>query len=181
RIMHWVNALCVVVVLMSGLQIFNAHPRLYWGQYGANFDKALITLEPARPGEHAFPGWATVPGWYDLAAGRRWHFLFAWVLVVNSAAYLAISLARGHVRRDLLPKRGELVLHHLWSDIRDHARLRFARGEAAERYNTLQKLTYLAVIFILGPLMLGTGLTMSPGIDAACPWLVDLFGGRQSA
>src|SRR5215813_747064 len=90
RVLHWLNALCVFLVLMSGLQIFNAHPRLYWGQYGANADKAFIHIQ-AAPGQKAFPGWATIPGWQDLAAGRRWHFFFAWLLVFNSALYLLIS------------------------------------------------------------------------------------------
>jgi thiosulfate reductase cytochrome b subunit len=179
RILHWVNALCVFIVLMSGLQIFNAHPRLYWGAYGANYDAALLQLAP--PGERAFPGWATIPSWYDLAEGRRWHFFFAWLLVINSLIYLALSVRSGHFRRDLLPTRGELSPAHIVRSIREHTRLRFPRGEAARHYSILQKLTYLVVIFVLAPLVLATGLSLSPGIDAACPWLVQLWGGRQSA
>jgi thiosulfate reductase cytochrome b subunit len=179
RVLHWVNALCVFVVLMSGLQIFNAHPRLYWGAAGANFDPALLQL--GSPGEQVFPGWATIPSWYDLAAGRRWHFFFAWLLVINSLLYVAVSLAGRHVQRDLLPSRAELSWRHIAASIRDHARLRFPRGQQARHYNILQKLAYLSVIFLLAPLVLATGLTLSPGIDAAAPWLVDLWGGRQSA
>ena len=75
RILHWLNALCVLVVLMSGLQIFNAHPRLYWGAYGANTDAAFIQIGSQHaPGEKAFPQWATIPSWQDLAGGRRWHW-----------------------------------------------------------------------------------------------------------
>src|SRR5205823_13878972 len=79
------------------------------------------------------------------------------------------------------PSARELRPASLWHDIKDHARLRFPTGEAARRYNILQKLSYIGVIFLLLPMMVLTGLTMSPGIDAAWPWLLDLFGGRQSA
>jgi Ni/Fe-hydrogenase b-type cytochrome subunit len=176
RIWHWINALTVFVMLMSGLMILNAHPRLYWGQYGANFDHAWLQL-----GHRPFPGWATIPSTYNLAAARRWHLAFAWVLVGGLAIFLLVSLWNRHVQRDLKPTKAELAPHHVWRDIREHARLNFPRGEAALRYNTLQKLSYVAVIFVLLPLMFLTGLTMSPGMDAAWPWLVVLFGGRQSA
>jgi thiosulfate reductase cytochrome b subunit len=175
RLLHWGNALCVFVVLMSGLQIFNADPRLYWGQYGATPDHALISLAPG------FPGWATIPSWRDLATGRRWHFFFAWLLVVNAATYLVVSLSTKHLVRDLLPRRTELTPSHIAQDIWNHLRLRFPKGPAARHYNVLQKLAYVGVIFGLGPLLLATGLAMSPGIDAACPWLPTLFAGRQSA
>jgi thiosulfate reductase cytochrome b subunit len=182
RILHWLNAVCVFVVLMSGLQIFNAHPRLYWGEYGANTDTAFIQIgSHTAPGEKAFAQWATIPSWQDLAGGRRWHFFFAWVLVFNSALYLLVSFANGHVRRELVPTRAELTPRHLARELWNHLRLRFPFAEAAGHYNSLQKLAYLAVIFVLAPMMLVTGLTMSPGIDAAAPWLLDLLGGRQSA
>lgn len=182
RVLHWVNALCVVILLMSGLQIFNAHPRLYWGQYGANSDQAFIRLdEPRASGDRGIPHWATIPSWQDLAAGRRWHFFFAWLLVINSAVFLLVSSVSGHVKRELVPSRAELSPRHLGRDLLNHLRLRFPVGDAAKHYNSLQKLAYLGVIFVLAPLMLGTGLTMSPGMDAAFPWLLDLFGGRQSA
>ncbi len=176
RIWHWINALTVIVMLMSGLMILNAHPRLYWGAYGANFDHAWLNLGP-RP----FPGWATIPSTYNLAAGRRWHLAFAWILVGGLIIFLVVSLWNRHVQRDLAPKDGQLKPSHIWHDIKAHARLRFPTGDAALRYNILQKISYLAVIFGLIPLMILTGLTMSPAMDAAWPWLVDLFGGRQSA
>lgn len=211
RVMHWINAACVFLVLMSGLQIFNAHPRLYWGQYGANTDRPFLKIDSEEEAhgdnvvgflqvgraqlkttgvlgvsgtakfERAFPAWATIPSWQDLAAGRRWHFFFAWILVFNSLAYLIVSAARRHLWRDLLPRRFELTPRHIGRDLWDHLRLRFPTGEAAKQYNVLQKLAYLTVMFVFAPLMLGTGLTMSPGADSAVPWLLDLFGGRQSA
>jgi len=162
RITHWLNVLCFSLLLMSGLQIFNAHPRLYWGAYGADTDQAFIALG-------------------DLAAGRQWHFFFAWLFVLNGLVYLGHALLRSHLVRDLLPSRDQLSPRHVWHEIVDHARLRFAKGEAARRYNALQKMSYLLVALVLLPLMVVTGLTMSPGIDAAFPWLPELFGGRQSA
>lgn len=209
RLLHWINALCVFVVLMSGLQIFNAHPNLYWGKSGADPEQAAFEItskaspqgDPVgllRIGKHqinstgvlgvshdgseqAFPGWATIPGERFLAAGRRWHFFFAWLLVINSTVYVAVSLARGHLKRDLLPTRSQLSPSHLIRELWNHLQLKFPSGEAAKHYNALQKLTYLGVLFILAPTILATGLTMSPGMDAGFPWLLDLFGGRQSA
>ena len=176
RIWHWVNAITVIVMIMSGLMILNAHPRLYWGQYGANFDHAWIDFGP-RP----FPGWATIPSSYNLAAARIWHLAFAWVLVIGLLAFLLTSLWNRHVQRDLTPTSSELAPQHVWHDIKAHARLNFPGGEAALRYNVLQKISYVAVIFLFLPLMILTGLAMSPAMDAAWPWLLDLFGGRQSA
>jgi Ni/Fe-hydrogenase b-type cytochrome subunit len=176
RIWHWVNAITIFVMIMSGLMILNAHPRLYWGQFGANFDHAWISF-----GNRPFPSWATIPSSYNLAAARIWHFAFAWVLVIGLIAFLLTSLWNRHVQRDLAPRRGELAPKHVWQDIKDHARLNFPKGEAALRYNVLQKISYLAVIFVFIPLMILTGLAMSPSMDAAWPWLLDLFGGRQSA
>ena len=208
RLWHWLNALTVFVMLMSGLMIFNAHPRLYWGHYGANADPAWLeigsdassgylrvgALQVTTTGllgrwtdsegqvkRRAFPGWATIPSRYDLAGARQWHFAFAWLLVVPGLLYWLWAFAARHVQRDLAPTREELGPRHVWRDISNHARLRFARGEEARRYNILQKTSYLGVIFLLLPLAVLTGLAMSPALDAAWPWLVDLFGGRQSA
>jgi len=208
RLWHWVNAVTVFVMLMSGLMIFNAHPRLYWGQYGANFDRPWLMIGAAGDRgflsigdltvtttgvlgrwtdsmgniqKRAFPGWATIPSTYSLSAARRWHLAFAWVLAIGVVGYWLASLINRHIRKDLLPRRGELSPTHIWHDIREHARLRFPTGEAALRYNILQKLAYLGVLFVLLPLIVLTGLTMSPAMDAAWPWLLDLFGGRQSA
>jgi thiosulfate reductase cytochrome b subunit len=210
RITHWLNVVLIVVLLMSGLQIFNAHPALYWGArstfaepwvamkkeeiggeprgittVGAlRFDTTGVLGWSGEPGareQRGFPAWATIPSWRDLASGRRWHFFFAWLFVANGFVYLAWSLLGGHLRRDLWPTRAQLSPRHIVHEIATHARLRFPKGEDARRYNVLQKLTYLAVILVLLPAMLLTGLCMSPGFNAAAPWLVDLFGGRQSA
>jgi len=206
RLTHWINVLALLVLLTSGLQIFNAHPALYWG-YTSTFARpwaAMVAMEqggqpvgitkigPAMfettgvfgfSGEQVrgFPAWTTLPTYRSLADGRRWHFFFAWVFVLNGLVYLSANVASGHVRRDLALDRDQLKPRHLLAEIADHARLRFPKGEAARRYNALQKLTYLAVIFVLLPMMVLTGLSMSPGMNAAWPWLPELFGGRQSA
>src|SRR5206468_6575487 len=147
RLWHWVNALTVFVMLMSGLMIFNAHPHLYWGQYGANFDHPWLSFR-GRP----VPGWATIPSTYNLAAARRWHLAFAWVLSSGLILFLITSLMNRHAQRDLAPSREQLSPSHIWHDIRDHARLRFPTGEAALKYNILQKFSYVAVIFVMLPL-----------------------------
>ncbi|WP_257539995.1 cytochrome b/b6 domain-containing protein [Sphingobium sp. CFD-1] len=174
RLWHWANVLLLYTLFTSGLGIFNAHPRLYWGQYGANFDHAWLELD-------RFPGWITLPALYNLAISRHWHLTAAPILIVSLLAYMLWSLGNGHIGKDLLFRRGELAPAHLWRDVKDHVRLRFPRGEAALHYNVLQKASYMAVIFLLLPLVILTGLTMSPGMNAAWPWLIDLFGGRQSA
>jgi thiosulfate reductase cytochrome b subunit len=127
------------------------------------------------------PGWATIPSTYNLAAARRWHLAFAWLLSTGLVAFLVTSLVNRHAQRDLAPTPEQIRPSHIWHDIREHARLRFPTGEAALKYNILQKLSYVGVIFVLLPLMLLTGLAMSPAMDAAWPWLLDLLGGRQSA
>jgi len=213
RITHWINALCVTVLLMSGLQIFIAHPALYWGQFGADADRpaleigaqtvkdgghqgyvrigsasidttGVLGLVPGANGElteRAFPRWATLPGWRSLTLGRRWHFFFAWLFVANLAAYYVFGLINDHLRRDLAPTRAQLRPRAVLADIADHLRLKFPKGKAALQYHPLQKFAYLGVVAVLLPTMILTGLTMSPGMDAILPWLVDLFGGRQSA
>jgi Ni/Fe-hydrogenase b-type cytochrome subunit len=171
RLWHWVNVVAIFVMLMSGLMIFNAHPMLYWGHYGANLDTPWLTLP-------RFPGWATIPSGYNLALGRHWHFAFAWIFAFGFFFYLLWSLFNGHWKKDVALSRAEVAPSHLWEDIKKHARFDFHEEEA--RYNPLQKITYSAVLFGLIPLLILTGLTMSPGMNAVIP-LVDLFGGRQSA
>ncbi len=172
RLWHWVNALTIFIMLMSGLMISNAHPYLYWGQYGANFDKAWLTLP-------RWPGWMTIPSSYNLSIARHWHLAFAWVLALGFTLFLVRALWNGHLRRDMALSRAELAPSHLWADIKKHARLDFHSADA--RYNPLQKITYSLVLFVLLPGAIFTGLCLSPGFGAVAPWLVDLFGGRASA
>ena len=180
RLWHWTNVVTVTVMLMSGLMIFNAHPRLYWGKFGANPDHPWLNLSKVNHGL-PFPSWITIPSNYSLADARLWHFAFGWLLMAAIVGYLVWSLVSGHIKRDLAPRKAELAPAHLWQDIVEHAKLRFPTGIAALQYNILQKLAYGSVLFVLLPGIILTGLTMSPGMNAAWPWLLDLFGGRQSA
>ncbi|MGZ5927324.1 MAG: cytochrome b/b6 domain-containing protein [Rhizomicrobium sp.] len=210
RAAHWINALCLAILLMSGLNIFNAHPALYWGSsssfdhpalmLGAYADEFGMTTQGVTAiGNHqfdttgvlgasridgqlvarGFPSWATLPGPNWLAMARQWHFAFAWLLVFNAALFVAYGLWSRHFVRDLAPTRRDIA--HLPREIADHARLKFPHDEKAKRYNALQKLAYCFVIFVLGPLIVMTGLAMSPTMDSAFPVLPWLFGGRQSA
>ena len=174
RLWHWLNAVAVFVLIGSGLGISNAHPRLYWGRYGANFDPAWAELP-------RFPAWITIPASYNLAISRRWHLFFALVLAFGLLAYMIASLVNRHFRRDLALTRADVSPHHLAEDVRDHLAFRFHDADDPGRYNSLQKWSYLLVVLLLLPVMIGTGLALSPGMDAAWPWLLDLFGGRQSA
>jgi thiosulfate reductase cytochrome b subunit len=208
RVMHWINVVCMTILLMSGLQIFNAHPALYWGRdseftrpwlsmnvrqregrptgvttvAGRSYDtdgvlgRSQVNGQPAARG---FPAWATIPGPQWLAMGRRWHFFFAWIFVANGAAYLLYTIFSGHLRRDLLPTGWEL--RHIGSSLRDHFLLRHPTGEAARRYNVLQNIAYLLVVFVLVPLLVIAGMGMSPTLNSVFPGWVDWLGGRQSA
>ncbi len=205
RITHWINVLCILVLVMSGLQIFNATPALYLGQ-ASDFDNPVLKLSarntPSGPvGEtkilgvtfnttgllglstnndrvqaRGFPSWLTLPSYQDLATGRRWHFFFAWLFVINGVVYVIASLLSRHLWRDLVPSWGEI--RGIGRSIMDHIRLRFDHGRS---YNVLQKLTYLLMIVVVLPLIVLAGMTMSPGLDTAFPWLVDVFAGRQTA
>jgi len=209
RIMHWINAICLLVLLGSGLQIFNAHPALYWGQK-STFDKPWLAMGARRDAHgqwrgvttigsrtfdttgvfgisdmggrqmmRGFPAWMTIPGPQWLSMGRRWHFFFAWLFVINGLSFAAYALIGRHFRRDLVPTKTDW--RGIGRSIVDHALLRHPKGEAAARYNVLQKLAYLIVIFGFGPLIVLMGLAMSPRMDSVLGWLVDLVGGRQSA
>ena len=209
RLTHWINALAIFLLIGTGLNIFNAHPQLYWGRFGSELDHAFLSIHTiAGPGgttrgetvigplhldttgvlgwskvhgqwqQRAWPAWITVPSFTDLADARHWHFFLAWVLSLNGLAYLVWSLAVRHVQRDIWPTLGDLraIPRSVW----EHVRLKHPTGDAAKRYNVLQRLAYLGLILMVAG-MIATGLTMSPGFDAFAPWLLELFGGRQSA
>ncbi|QDX26931.1 DUF4405 domain-containing protein [Sphingomonas suaedae] len=173
RLWHWVNAVTVIVLLMSGLTISNAHPHLYWGAFGANNDHAWLHLPH-------FPGWSTIPSAYNLALGRNWHLFFAWIFAFGLLGHMIAGLVNRHIQRDLTLTRSEVAPRHLWQEVKDHARLRFPTGKAALSYNVIQKMTYIAVLFVLFPLMIVSGLSMSPGFNAVMHWPMDLVGGRAS-
>jgi thiosulfate reductase cytochrome b subunit len=205
RIGHWINAVSLFILIMSGLQIFNAHPALYWGNR-SDRNEAMLLIRPLRSdsgdiigittvlghsfdttgvlgySDHtvrAFPAWATIPGPRWLAMGRQWHLFFAWIFVLTGLLYVTYAAFSRHLSRHLLPTRWDM--RGIGRALKDHLLLRHDVGEAAAGYNVLQKLAYVAVLFVLAPLIVLTGLSMSPMIDAAFPWLLHLFGGRQSA
>lgn len=173
RVWHWINAVAIFVMLMSGFMISNAHPHLYWGQYGANLDRSWF--DPPH-----FPGWATIPSSYNLALARHWHLAFAWVFAFGLLAHMIVSLLNRHAR-DLVLRAKELAPAQLWIEIKHHAQLKFPTGAAALDYNTLQKLTYIAVLGVLLPLLILTGMCLSPGLSPLTGWAIDLFGGRSTA
>jgi thiosulfate reductase cytochrome b subunit len=207
RLMHWINVVCLTILLGSGLNIFNAHPALYWGDHSStrpwlsmrgentaagpvgrtrigstDFDTTGVlgvsTID-GRPTARAFPSWATIPGPQWLAMARHWHLFFAWLFVINGIAYILWTIFSRHLVRDLVPTRVEL--RNIGRSIVDHLKLRHPTGAAATRYNVLQSLTYLIVIFGLLPLVVIAGIAMSPRLDAVFTGWVDLLGGRQSA
>jgi len=208
RVMHWVNVVCLTILLMSGLNIFNAHPALYWGRDSTfahpwigfmakntphgpvgitrigstEFDTTGVlglSNVDGRPTARAFPSWATIPGPQWLAMARHWHLFIAWIFVINGACYLLWTIFSRHLVRDLVPTRDEL--RNIGRSFVDHLKFKHPTGEAAKRYNVLQSLTYLIVIFGLLPLVVLAGLAMSPRIDTVFTGWVELLGGRQSA
>ncbi len=202
RITHGIWAVCLFFLLLTGLQIFNAFPSLHIGkEAGITYDNAILAIGAVQDGDtlrgvtrigawevdttgllgvsngdvRAFPGWATIPSNQSLATGRVIHFFFAWVLVITLAVWAVASAINGHAR-ELIPTGKDL--RNLPRDVADHARLRLHHGR---RYSVLQKLAYASVLFVALPLMILTGLTMSPSFNATAPWLLDVFGGRQTA
>ncbi|WP_305095695.1 cytochrome b/b6 domain-containing protein [Croceibacterium aestuarii] len=172
RLWHWVNLLALAILFMSGLNISNAHPRLYWGDWG--FESSEAWLHVMR-----FPGWATIPGHYSLAGARDWHLLFAWVFALALLLFMIASLLNRHFMRDLVTTRKEWRWSAIRADIVSHLKFDFSRGEG--KYNFLQKLAYAIVVFILLPTMILTGMSISPGLEPLTDPLLALVGGRQSA
>lgn len=206
RLTHRTNALALLILFMSGLQIFNAFPNLHWGSkaeseeaffsiYAANDDGEIrgytqlfgwrvdttgflgVQKTDMGPFPRAFPSWLTIPGYFWLAGGRRWHLFFAWLFVLNGLLYIFYNLATGHLRKFLLApgdvkKLLPMVLYHL--------RLRSKSPQEGE-YNPLQKMAYTGVFFILTPIIILSGMAMSPQLNVAFHWLPAMFGGRQSA
>ena len=211
RIMHWINVVALTVLLMSGLNIFNAHPTLNWGKssydgtpgvleitaiegpggaaigvarvFGHQFvTTGVLGVSRDRGGEltvRAFPWWLTIPDNQWLAMARRWHLFFTWIFVINGLCYVAYSALSRHLARDLAPTAADLG--SIGQSIVDHLKFKHPTGEAAKRYNVLQKLSYLVVIFVLLPLIIVAGMAMSPWLNSLWPGWVDLLGGRQSA
>jgi thiosulfate reductase cytochrome b subunit len=211
RLLHWINVVSLTVLLMSGLMIFNAHPSLDWGKSSYTGNPSLLSIGARDDGTGrlqgvttvlghefnttgllgvstgangaqdniAFPPWMTIPSSYSLADGRQWHFFFAWLLVINGLLYVAYALLSRHLSRDLIPGRSDWG--SIGRSIIDHLKFKHPQGEEAKRYNVLQKLAYLSVIFVLLPLIILMGWAMSPFLNSIFPGWIDFFGGRQAA
>ncbi|NCP18824.1 MAG: hypothetical protein GW855_06665 [Erythrobacter sp.] len=172
RIWHWVNLIAIVVLFMSGLNISNAHPYLYWGEWGFSPDQAWLAVP-------RFPGWMTIPDYYSLAKARDWHLLMTFPLAFGLLGMWIAMLVNGHFRRDLTTTKCEWSWPAIRHEIAAHARFDFSQHGG--KYNFLQKLSYGGVLGILLPGMILTGLAISPGMEPTLWWLVDILGGRQSA
>ena len=177
---HWITTLSFLALLVSGVEILISHPRFYWGETGNVLTPPLFQLPiPASR--------ATVPTGYGYVLpdqngwSRYLHFQSAWVAVLTGLLYVIFGLLKGHFRRNLLPTRADLSRRGLSMVIAQHLRFRPAHEEEAWSYNVLQRLTYLLVIFVLFPLVIWTGLAMSPAIASAIPAVVTVLGGQQSA
>jgi thiosulfate reductase cytochrome b subunit len=180
RVTHWITTLCFLALLVSGTEILISHPRLYWGETGNALTAPLITL-PIPASRSSVPtGYGYVlpdqNGW-----SRSLHFQAAWLVVSNGLLYVLFGLFRGHFRRNLFPARAELSWQEFSKVIAEHLSFRLASEADAWSYNLLQRLAYLFVIFILFPLVIWTGLAMSPAITSAFPASVTVLGGQQSA
>jgi thiosulfate reductase cytochrome b subunit len=180
RVTHWITALCFIALLVSGLEIVVSHPRFYWGETGNVLMQPLFKI-PIPSSRNTVPtGYGYVMpdqnGW-----SRYLHFQAAWLLVLTGLLYVISIFLTGYLRNGLLPGKADLSWRVLSTEIANH--LRFKRPGAAEAwsYNVLQRLSYLLVIFALFPLIIWTGLAMSPGFVSAFPATVTLLGGQQSA
>jgi thiosulfate reductase cytochrome b subunit len=196
RVSHWIGTASVLVLAVTGVLILMVHPRLYWGEAGNDLTPAFLELPISRNHQHG--GWEAPRPFFARAGapvsasrtfdifnqngwGRSLHFLAAWVLVVPGAIYLLTGLLGGHFRSRVWPAASELAPRAVWRHVVDHLRLRIPPATGGPRYNVLQKIAYSSVLFAAAPLMVLTGLAMSPAIGAALPWLPRLFGGYQSA
>ncbi|WP_345270193.1 cytochrome b/b6 domain-containing protein [Nibrella viscosa] len=196
KILHWVVTGSFLALAFSGVVILMCHPRLYWGEVGNDLTPALFELPISRNYQHG--GWTTSMPFFRQAGspvsadrtydifnqngwGRSLHFLSAWFLVVAGLVYLLMGIYTGHFRKHLWPQSGELTGAAFWRDVVSHVRMKVPAATHGPQYGLLQKCTYVVVIFFLLPLIVLTGLTMSPAITAAYPFLLKLFLGAQSA
>ena len=180
RLTHWLAVLAFFALLLSGLELVISHPRFYWGEVGNVNTRALFSI-PVPSSRATVPtGYKTVlpdqNGW-----SRYLHFDAAWLLLFVGAVYVGVGLRRRHFQENLVPLRDDLSWQALRASIGEHLRLAASAFADASSYNALQRLSYLAIVFLLFPLMIVTGLALAPAFNAVCPWVVHVLGGRQSA
>ncbi|HUI76517.1 MAG TPA: cytochrome b/b6 domain-containing protein [Bryobacteraceae bacterium] len=180
RLTHWITFLAFMALLVTGVEILISHPRFYWGETGNVMTPPLFQLP--IPSSRA-----TVPTGYGYVLpdqngwSRYLHFQSAWVAVLTGLLYVVLGLVTGHFRKNLLPGRGDVSWKGLAKVIAQHLRLKPASGDETQSYNVLQRLTYLLVVFVPFPLVIWTGLAMSPAIASVFPAAVAVLGGQQSA
>ena len=196
RVSHWVITLSVAALAFTGVEILMVHPRLYWGEVGNDLTTPLIELPISRNYEHG--GWSAPTPFFAGASapisasrtydifnqnswGRSLHFLAGWFLVASGALYLLVGAVAGHFRRHLVPDASQRSWAQFSGEVRDHLRLRIPAATGGPDYGLLQRTAYAAMVFVTLPLMVVTGITMSPAITEAAPWLLAVFGGYQSA
>jgi thiosulfate reductase cytochrome b subunit len=170
RVTHWLTTIVFVVLLASGFAILLAHPRLYWGETGGLGSPSLLDLP--------LPFVLDVP---IRGPGRYLHFLAAWIAVFTAVVYLALGLVTGHFVRSFLPRRGDLTLTAMRAVVASHLQRPRRDADVTAAYNGLQRITYAGVVFVLAPLLVVTGLAMSPAVTSVIPVVVTVFGGQQSA
>jgi len=195
RVSHWTIAASFLTLAVTGILILMVHPRLYWGEVGNDLVPALLEIPISN--NHQPEGWDQTTTFSNVAGapisadrtyeifnqngwGRSLHFLAAWFLVITSFVYVLTGLFGGHIRRNILPRAKDLAPGALVQDARDHLRPGDDVG-GGPPYGAVQKAAYSGVVFVALPLMLITGLTMSPAVSASLPFLLDVFGGYQSA
>ena len=196
KISHWVVTLSFLILAFSGIEILMVHPRLYWGEVGNDLTPALFELPISRNHQHG--GWEENGAFFDRADspisanrtfdifnhngwGRSLHFLFAWVLVITGVIYLLAGVRTGHFKKHIWPHLKEFSPQLVWQDMMRHIKMKIPPTTGGPQYGLLQKFAYATVIFIMLPMTVVTGLTMSPTVTAAYPFLLDVFGGMQSA
>ena len=185
-----------MTLAFTGFVILRTHPRLYWGEVGNDLTPALLELPISRNHQHG--GWEDSRPFFEGADspvtsirtyeilnqnswGRSLHFLAAWILVATGAVYLLTGIVTSHFWRHLVPRSGELTPRLLWQDLMRHLRRQIRLATGGPQYGLLQKCAYLGVVFVGMPLVVVTGLAMSPAVTAAYPFLSGMFGGFQSA
>jgi thiosulfate reductase cytochrome b subunit len=180
RITHWLTFLCFVALLITGAEIVISHPRFYWGETGNVNTPPLFSLHIPSSREIVPTGYGYVlpdqNGW-----SRYLHFETAWALVITGLIYGIAGLWTGHFRKNLLPERGNRGWRAYWARVAHYLRRRAPEVAEIGSYNVVQRTAYLIVIFGLFPLVIWTGLALSPSFNSAFPAAVNLLGGRQSA
>jgi DMSO/TMAO reductase YedYZ molybdopterin-dependent catalytic subunit/thiosulfate reductase cytochrome b subunit len=188
RVAHWVNVLFLSFLLRSGLEILSTHPHLYWRDHArpdtawARFTQRRMPKEKmytALDEEEEWPSTVAMPGYANLGLGRKWHFASVLGWVALGVVYFVLLFATGQWQRYIPTSPG--VFPAAWGDIVTYLSLHIPATLPGQPFNALQKLTYAAVIFLLGPFQIATGAAQSPAIEGRFPWYVKLFGGRQSA